>query len=57
MRSGTVAQRYLSLDQGMVMAAIGNELLNDRVKTYVTAGPIKAVIRPLLGIEQFNAAG
>jgi len=56
-RSGTVAQRYLALDQGMVMAAIGNELLNDRVKAYVTAGPIKAVIRPLLAIEEFNAAG
>lgn len=56
-RSGTVAQRYLSLDQGMVMAAIGNELLNDRVKAYVTAGPIAAVIRPLLAIEEFNAAG
>jgi hypothetical protein len=55
--TGTVAQRYLSLDQGMIMAAIGNELTNDRVKSYVTRGPIQAVIRPLLGIEEFNAGG
>lgn len=55
--SGTVAQRYLSLDQGMVMAAIGNELKNDRVKSYVIRGPVQQVIRPLLGIEEFNAFG
>lgn len=56
-RSGEVAQRYLSLDQGMIMAALGNELLNDRVKGYVVRGPVRHVIQPLLGIEEFNAAG
>lgn len=55
--SGTVAQRYLSLDQGMIMAALGNELLDDRVQDYVVRGPVKHVIRPLLAIEEFNAAG
>lgn len=55
--SGTVAQRYLSLDQGMIMAALGNELTNDRVKHYVIKGPVAKVIRPLLGIEEFNAGG
>ena len=33
-RSGTVATRYLSLDQAMIMAAIGNELRHDMVKEY-----------------------
>ena len=56
-RSGQVAQRYLALDQGMIMAAIGNELGNDRVKGYVVRGPVQQAIRPLLGIEEFNAAG
>src|SRR5665647_1617703 len=56
-RSGTVAERYLSLDQGMVMAAIGNELRNGAVQGYVVRGPIQRVIQPLLGIEEFNAFG
>src|SRR5665647_1250888 len=56
-RSGTVAERYLSLDQGMVMAAIGNELRNGAVQRYVVRGPIQRVIKPLLGIEEFNAFG
>ena len=56
-RSGAVAQRYLSLDQGMIMAALGNELKNDRVKSYVIRGPVRDAIRPLLAIEEFNAAG
>lgn len=56
-RSGTVAKRYLSLDQGMIMAAIGNELQHDRVKDYVVRGDIRKVIRPLLAIETFNAKG
>ncbi len=56
-RSGTVAQRYLSLDQGMIMAALGNELRNDTVKKYVVRGEVRTAIRPLLGIEEFNAEG
>ncbi|NMR20689.1 glucoamylase family protein [Cellulomonas fimi] len=56
-RSGTVAQRYLSLDQGMIMAALGNELRNDKVKSYVVRGDVRKVIRPLLGIEEFNVGG
>ena len=31
-RSGTVARRYLSLDQAMVMGAIGNVLGNDVIR-------------------------
>ncbi|MHB1289180.1 glucoamylase family protein [Georgenia sp.] len=56
-RSGTVAERYLSLDQGMVMAAIGNELRHDAVQRYVVRGPIRQGIKPLLGIEEFNTVG
>lgn len=56
-RSGTVAERYLSLDQGMTMAAIGNELGRDQVQKYTVRGDLKKVLQPLLGIETFNAGG
>ena len=56
-RSGTVAERYLSLDQGMIMAALGNELRHDAVQRYVTRGAVEREIRPLLGIETFSAGG
>ena len=34
--SGTVSKRYLSLDQGMVMAALGNALAGDDMRRYVS---------------------
>ena len=55
--TGTVARRYLSLDQGMVMAALGNELRDDAVRRYTVRGDVQEAIRPLLGIEEFNARG
>ena len=54
-RSGRVAQRYLSLDQGMVMAALGNELENDALKDYFVRGEVERSIPQLLRIETFNA--
>ena len=56
-RSGTVAERYLSLDQGMVMAALGNELNHDSVQRYVVRGPVRDAIKPLLAMEEFTAGG
>lgn len=53
--SGQVSQFYLALDQGMVMAAIGNELRNDRLQHYFTRGAIEQAIKPLLAIEEFTA--
>jgi hypothetical protein len=48
-----VADRYLSLDQGMVIAAIANELLHDRLQNYLarTLRPMK----PLMAMEEFGA--
>lgn len=54
--SGEVSRYYLALDQGMVMAAIGNELRNDRLQHYFTHGEIEQAIRPLLAMEEFTAA-
>ena len=41
----------------MIMAALGNELKNDQVKRYVIRGDVQRAIKPLLGIEEFNAFG
>jgi hypothetical protein len=54
-RSGTVAKRYLSLDQGMVMAALGNALADDDMRRYVSKGAIEQRLRPLMQMEQFSA--
>jgi hypothetical protein len=54
-RSGRIADRYLSLDQGMIMGALGNALQHDAVRRYFVQGDVRRVIKPLLGIETFNA--
>jgi hypothetical protein len=50
-----VSRFYLALDQGMIMAAIGNELRNDRLQHYFTRGIVERSIKPLLAIEAFTA--
>jgi Putative glucoamylase len=52
-RSGTVAERYLSLDQAMIMAAIGNELRHDLVKEYFVDDEFREALRPLMAMESF----
>jgi hypothetical protein len=52
-----VSGSYLSLDQGMIMAALGNSL-GDDVLRRAFAGPDYAdALRPVIGIEQFSTAG
>lgn len=53
--TGKVSKYYLALDQGMIMAALGNELRNDRLQDYFTRGPIEQAIKPLLAMEEFTA--
>jgi hypothetical protein len=52
--TGQVADRYLALDQGMVIAAIANELLDGRLRNYL-AVTLQPSLRPLMAIEQFGA--
>ncbi|GLY20302.1 glucoamylase family protein [Micromonospora sp. NBRC 101691] len=52
-RSGAVAHRYLALDQGMVLGALGNLLGGDALRRRFAAGPATERLRPLLGIEEF----
>jgi len=50
-----VSKYYLALDQGMIMAAIGNQLRHDRLRHYFTRGAIEDAIRPLMAMEEFTA--
>jgi hypothetical protein len=53
--TGQVANRYLSLDQGMFMAALANELRNDRLQHYFSHGAVERALRPLMAMEEFGA--
>jgi hypothetical protein len=52
--TGQVADRYLALDQGMVMAAIANELTGDQLQGYL-AGTLQPALEPLMAMETFGA--
>jgi hypothetical protein len=53
-RSGTVAKRYLALDQGMVMAALGNLLGDDVLREAFTRGDAQRLLRPVIAVEEFS---
>lgn len=53
--TGQVADRYLSLDQGMLIAAIANELRNDRLQHYFSRGAVEQALKPLMAVEEFGA--
>ncbi len=52
--TGQVAHRYLSLDQAMIMGAIGNSLERDVIKRAFVTRDFEQRIRPLLQRETFN---
>jgi hypothetical protein len=52
--TGQVADRHLALDQGMIMAALANALLGDRLQSYL-ATTLKAALEPLMAMEEFAA--
>jgi len=54
-KTGQVSRYHLALDQGMIMLAIANELLNDRERSYIA--PALAPVAPLIGKEEFTAGG
>ncbi|RWZ53292.1 DUF3131 domain-containing protein [Labedella phragmitis] len=53
--SRRVAPTYLSLDQSMVLAAVGNALTGDALKTYLTEGSFEERIRPLVAQPVFGS--
>ena len=54
-KSGRIAKRYLSLDQAMVLGAIGNVFCNNVIRRNFIKGDVEAAIKPLIGIEEFGA--
>ena len=53
--SGVVSQYYLSLEQGIIMAAIGNALGNDMLRRAFATPQFEQALRPVISIEEFNA--
>ena len=54
-QTGVVSDSYLSLDQGIIMAAIGNELNHDMLRKAFATQQFKQALQPVISIEQFNA--
>ncbi len=53
--TGVVSNAYLSLDQGIVMAAIGNALSGDILRESFATKDVRKVLQPIIGMERFNA--
>jgi hypothetical protein len=54
-RSGTVSRKYLALDQGMIIAALGNALTGDDLRDYVSRGALERKLHPLMAMERFTS--
>jgi hypothetical protein len=54
--SGHVSDAYLSLDQGMIMAAIGNALGHDVLRRAFSTRDVERELRPVMGVEEFSAS-
>ena len=54
--TGTSSDYYLSLDQGMIMAAIGNALADDVLRRDFVTPEFQKAVKPVIGAEQFNVA-
>jgi hypothetical protein len=54
-KTGVIAKRYLSLDQAMVLGAIGNVFCDNVIRRHFIKGEIQDTIKPLIGIEEFGA--
>jgi hypothetical protein len=54
--TGAVSQSYLSLDQGMIMAALGNALGQDVLRRAFATGDVERNVRPVIGVEEFGSS-
>jgi hypothetical protein len=55
--TGRVSDSYLSLDQGMIMAAVGNALADDVLRRAFADRALERALRPVVGLERFSVAG
>ena len=53
--TGTVSDFYLSLDQGIVMAAIGNALAGDVLRDAFATKDVRMALQPVMRMETFGA--
>ena len=51
--TGTVAPWYLALDQGMIMAALGNHLANDLLRRAFVTPEFRGRLQPIMAMEEF----
>jgi hypothetical protein len=54
--SGRVSSSYLSLDQGMIMAALGNALGQDVLRRAFATSDFERAVRPVIGVEEFGSS-
>ena len=52
--AGVVSGYILAVDQGMIMAAIANELAEDAMQHAFSDGQVERAVRPLLAMEEFS---
>lgn len=53
-QTGFPSPAYLSLDQGMIMAALGNALGDDVLRKAFATRDFRRAVRPVIGVEEFN---
>jgi hypothetical protein len=53
--SGVVSDSHLSLDQGMIMAALSNALGDDVLRRAFATDDLKRALRPVMAVEEFNS--
>jgi hypothetical protein len=51
-----VSDAYLSLDQGMIMASLGNALGNDVLRRAFADAELRRHLKPVIGVERFSTA-
>lgn len=49
------AERHLSLDQSMIMGALGNVLLDGALHRWFATSEVEQSLRPVIGQERFAA--
>ena len=54
--TGTSSDYHLSLDQGMILAAIGNALADDMLRRDFVTPEFERDIKLVIGVEKFNAS-
>jgi Putative glucoamylase/RTX calcium-binding nonapeptide repeat (4 copies)/Protein of unknown function (DUF3131) len=54
--TGYASPAYLSLDQGMIMAALGNALDDDVLRRAFATPDLERAIRPVIGVEEFGVS-